>query len=152
MRTSITPGLSFLRRVTNDADEPANQRWTFSSIPLESSHFESPRMCNDLSASIQLTTDSQHVRLFATQYLAKLTRESPVAEEWQIRLILTQLYDTVPKVCECAVQVLEKICESTETLEIVVAMRPTLDHLGDMGAALFTRSVLLSSLRFISLR
>ena len=84
----------------------------------------------------------QHVRLFATQYLAKLTRESPIAEDWQIRLILTQLYDSVPKVCECAVQVLEKICESTETLETVVEMRPSLDHLGDMGAVLFTRSAL----------
>lgn len=84
--------------------------------------------------------------MFATQHLSKLTKESPQAQEWQIRLLLTQLYDPSAEVCECAVRVLETICENVETLQLVVAMKPSLDHLGDMGAVLFTRLVYHSSL------
>ncbi|KAI5479428.1 cytosolic regulator Pianissimo [Pseudohyphozyma bogoriensis] len=82
-----------------------------------------------------LTSSYKHVRVFATEFLAKLTREAPDAEEWQIRLLLTQLYDPSQEVCELAIAVLEGACQSLETLQIVVQMRPSLDHLGHMGAA-----------------
>lgn len=87
----------------------------------------------------------QHVRIFATQHLAKLCREAVDAQEWQIRLLLTQLYDPSPEVCELSVRVLEEACRSLETLELVVQMRPSLDHLGDVGTVLLTRLVLSAS-------
>lgn len=62
-----------------------------------------------------------------------------MSEEWQIRLLLTQLYDPAQEVCELAVHVLEEACQSLETLEILVEMRPSLDHLGDMGVELMIR-------------
>jgi rapamycin-insensitive companion of mTOR len=34
------------------------------------------------------------------------------------------------------VRILEEACSSPETLELVVEMRPSLDHLGDAGAPL----------------
>lgn len=37
------------------------------------------------------------------------------------------------------VKVLEVACENLETLELVVKMRPSLDHLGEIGAVLLTR-------------
>lgn len=86
---------------------------------------------------------SQSVRIFATQRLSQLITDSsdPAAPEWQIRLLLTQIYDIAPEVCELAVKVLEVACQSLETLEIVVQMRPSLDHLSDVGAVLLTKCV-----------
>ncbi|KAL8290440.1 hypothetical protein RQP46_002698 [Phenoliferia psychrophenolica] len=86
-----------------------------------------------------LTSSYEHVRVFATERLALLTREQPTAQEWQIRMLLTQLYDPSRDVCELAVRVLEEACVALETLEIVVQMRPSLDHLGDFGTVLLTR-------------
>jgi hypothetical protein len=40
-----------------------------------------------------------------------------------------------------AVHFLEEACESTEALELVVQMRPFLDHLGEMGHPLLLRCV-----------
>lgn len=88
---------------------------------------------------------TQHVRIFATQHLSHLLSLAAAssskggAQEWQIRLLLTQIYDPSPEVCELAVKVLERACQSLETLEIVVQMRPSLDHLGEMGTGLLTR-------------
>lgn len=37
--------------------------------------------------------------------------------------------------------ILEKVCQTEESLKVVVRMRPSLDHLGNMGAILLTRCV-----------
>ena len=58
---------------------------------------------------------------------------SPTANTWTLRLLLTQLYDPAMEVCELATQFLEEACESVDILQLVVAMQPTLDHLGDAG-------------------
>lgn len=71
-----------------------------------------------------------------------LTHEAATASvtpEWQIRLLLTQIYDPSSEVCDLAVRILETACLDLGTLQIVVQMRPTLDHLGDMGTGLLTR-------------
>lgn len=81
----------------------------------------------------------QYVRLCATRRLALLLLETPVTPDWQIRLLLTQLYDPSPEVTQLAVEMLERLCESNETLEAVVRMRPSLDHLGEVGGILLTR-------------
>jgi len=66
---------------------------------------------------------------------------SPTANTWTLRLLLTQLYDPAMEVCELATQFLEEACESVDILQLVVAMQPTLDHLGDVGHGLLLKCV-----------
>ena len=54
---------------------------------------------------------------------------------------MTQLYDPALEVCSLAVRFLEDACESKDILQLVVEMRPTLDHLGDMGHPLLLKYV-----------
>lgn len=69
---------------------------------------------------------------------------SPTANTWTLRLLLTQLYDPAMEVCELATQFLEEACESTDILQLVVEMQPTLDHLGDVGHGLLLKYVALT--------
>jgi hypothetical protein len=82
----------------------------------------------------------QHTRLYATQHLGKIIKELG-PETWALELLVTQLYDTSPQVSEVAAQNLEAVCENLDTLQVVVNMRPILDHLGDVGQALLMRQV-----------
>ena len=66
---------------------------------------------------------------------------SPTANTWTLRLLLTQLYDPAMEVYELATQFLEEACESVDILQLVVAMQPTLDHLGDVGHGLLLKCV-----------
>lgn len=76
--------------------------------------------------------------MFATEYLGNLL-QTYKAPYWVLELLITQLYDPAMDVCQVAVHFLEKACESLETLESVVNMRPTLEHLGEVGAPLLLR-------------
>ena len=70
-----------------------------------------------------------------------LIRGSANANAWTLRLLLTQLYDPAPEVCEMAVHFLEEACESKEILQLVVDMQPTMDHLGEIGHPLLLKYV-----------
>ncbi len=83
----------------------------------------------------------QHTRILATKHLGKLLPELG-APSWALQLLITQLYDSSMEVCDVAVGALERACESLETLEEVVKLRPTLEHLGEVGAPLLLRYVL----------
>ncbi|TFK28071.1 hypothetical protein FA15DRAFT_612999 [Coprinopsis marcescibilis] len=86
-----------------------------------------------------LTSSYKHVRLYATRHLGSLIRSSQTANAWTLRLLLTQLYDPSPEVCELAVHFLEEACESKEVLQMVVEMQPTMDHLGEIGHPLLLK-------------
>ncbi|KAH7098966.1 Rapamycin-insensitive companion of mTOR, N-term-domain-containing protein [Auriculariales sp. MPI-PUGE-AT-0066] len=86
-----------------------------------------------------LTSSYQHSRVFATRHLGVLIQNSTRASSWMLRLLLTQLYDPAPEVCELAVQYLRQACEDREVLQLVVEMQPTLDHLGDIGHPLLLK-------------
>ncbi|KAH7885334.1 Rapamycin-insensitive companion of mTOR, N-term-domain-containing protein [Phlebopus sp. FC_14] len=92
-----------------------------------------------LVLSKALTSSDVHIRLFATSHLGELIRKtlSPVA--WTLRLLLTQLYDPAPEVCEMAIQFLDEACDEMEVLQLVVEMQPTMDHLGDTGHPLLLK-------------
>lgn len=45
------------------------------------------------------------------------------------------------EVASLATKYLEDVCDDAETLELVVKMQPTLDHLGDIGHSLLLRCV-----------
>ena len=57
--------------------------------------------------------------------------------------MITQLYDTSMEVCDVAVMYLEEVCTDSASLEKVVQLRPTLEHLGEIGHPLFMRYVLM---------
>ncbi|EGU12160.1 hypothetical protein RTG_01774 [Rhodotorula toruloides ATCC 204091] len=98
-----------------------------------------------------LTSSYKNIRLFATDHLGTLldvvspvsnapcTSRRPAAEEWQVGLLVQQLYDSASEVVHQAVKVLEKACENDETLEMVVGMRPALDLLGEVGVPLLIK-------------
>ncbi|EDR13794.1 uncharacterized protein LACBIDRAFT_309182 [Laccaria bicolor S238N-H82] len=86
-----------------------------------------------------LTSSYKHIRLYATRHLGVLIRGSANANAWTLRLLLTQLYDPAPEVCEMAVHFLEEACESKEILQLVVDMQPTMDHLGEIGHPLLLK-------------
>ncbi|KAF8501078.1 Rapamycin-insensitive companion of mTOR, N-term-domain-containing protein, partial [Russula emetica] len=86
-----------------------------------------------------LTSSYKHIRLYATRHLGEMILHSPTANTWTLRLLLTQLYDPAMEVCELATQFLEEACESVDILQLVVAMQPTLDHLGDVGHGLLLK-------------
>lgn len=79
--------------------------------------------------------------MFATHHLGRLLHEAPNLTDWVLQLLVTQLYDPAMEVCEIAVMYLEEACSSSDNLEKVVQLRPTLEHLGDIGANLFLRCV-----------
>ncbi|KAF8631052.1 hypothetical protein AX15_002660 [Amanita polypyramis BW_CC] len=86
-----------------------------------------------------LTSSYKHIRLYATRHLGVLIRNSASANAWTLRLLLTQLYDPAPEVCEMAVHFLEEACEDKEVLQMVVEMQPTMDHLGEVGHPLLLK-------------
>lgn len=83
--------------------------------------------------------DLQRIQLHATQHLGELIRNSPAANSWTLRLLLTQLYDPSVEVRKLAVDYLEEACEAKDILEMVVEMRPVMDHLGEMGNSLLLK-------------
>lgn len=96
-----------------------------------------------------LTSSYRDVRLFATRHLAELIRQqtlpanakngSDSQSDWTLSLLLTQLYDPSVDVRQLATKVVEEACASSQILEKVVSMRPTLDHLGDLGHPLLLK-------------
>ncbi|KAF7365155.1 hypothetical protein MVEN_00387000 [Mycena venus] len=88
-----------------------------------------------------LTSNFPHIRLYATRHLGDLIRTSPTAHAWMLRLLLTQLYDPEPEVCELAVTYLRDACESKDILQLVVEMQPTMDHLGEIGHPLLLKFI-----------
>lgn len=88
-----------------------------------------------------LTSEDVHVRLFTTSHLGELIRNSLTPVSWSLRLLLTQLYDPSPEVCEMAIQFLEEACDAMEVLQLVVEMQPTMEHLGEIGHPLLLKSI-----------
>ncbi|GAQ06688.1 protein ste16 [Aspergillus lentulus] len=94
-----------------------------------------------------LTTGSKDIRIFATKLLRKyavgnvhLSAQGGLGRaDWVVKLLVTQLYDPDVSVCQIAVKILEEACNHRDYLEYVVKCRPSLDHLGEIGAPLLLR-------------
>ncbi|KAG9297891.1 hypothetical protein G9A89_000054, partial [Geosiphon pyriformis] len=87
-----------------------------------------------------MTSGYKQMRLYATKHLGTILRTSTKKfNDWGIRLLITQLYDPAMEVCEMAVRVLEETCKHKENLELLVKLRPSLDHLGEVGNPLLLR-------------
>lgn len=94
-----------------------------------------------------LTAGTKDIRIFATKLLRKYAVSNHLSSgatgfgnvAWVVRLLVTQLYDPDVAVCEIAVKILEEACNQRDYLEYVVKCRPSLDHLGEIGAPLLLR-------------
>ncbi|KIX02819.1 uncharacterized protein Z518_08762 [Rhinocladiella mackenziei CBS 650.93] len=95
-----------------------------------------------------LTSGVKDIRLFSTKLLRRYAvgrvqyssgLQGPSSSHWALRLVLTQLYDPDVEVCEVAIKILEEACNQRSHLEYVVKCRPSLDHLGEIGAPLLLR-------------
>ncbi|OAP60237.1 hypothetical protein AYL99_05239 [Fonsecaea erecta] len=95
-----------------------------------------------------LTSGVKDIRLFATKLLRRYAvgrvryssgLQDRSSSHWALRLVLTQLYDPDVEVGEVAVKILEEACNQRSHLEYVVKCRPSLDHLGEIGAPLLLR-------------
>lgn len=94
-----------------------------------------------------LTTGSKEIRIFATKLLRKYAVGNQLSSgssgignaDWVVKLLVTQLYDPDITVCQVAVKILEEACNQRDYLEYVVKCRPSLDHLGEIGAPLLLR-------------
>lgn len=92
-----------------------------------------------------LTGGTMDIRIHATNTLRKyairpLSSQDAVADsKWAIQLLVTQLYDPEIEVCSTAIKILEKACNRKTYLEYIVECRPSLDHLGEIGAPLLLR-------------
>ncbi|KAJ5485179.1 hypothetical protein N7539_005167 [Penicillium diatomitis] len=94
-----------------------------------------------------LTIGSKDIRIFATKLLRKyavgtvgVSPQLTISNaEWVVKLLVTQLYDPDVTVCQIAVKILEEACNQRDYLEFVVKCRPSLDHLGEIGAPLLLR-------------
>ncbi|KAK5458453.1 hypothetical protein LTS15_004535 [Exophiala xenobiotica] len=95
-----------------------------------------------------LTSGVKDIRIFATRLLRRYAvgrvqytsgMQDRSSSHWALRLVLTQLYDPDIEVCEIAVKILEEACNQRSHLEYVVKCRPSLDHLGEIGAPLLLR-------------
>ncbi|KAI1907621.1 hypothetical protein LOZ61_006039 [Ophidiomyces ophidiicola] len=89
-----------------------------------------------------LTVGTKEIRIFSTKVLRKYVVggvELTPAVESIIRLLVGQLYDPDVAVCQLAMKVLEEACNQRDLLEYVVRCRPSLDHLGEIGASLLLR-------------
>ncbi|KAE8226380.1 hypothetical protein CF319_g1021 [Tilletia indica] len=86
-----------------------------------------------------LTSTYRNMRIFATRTLTGLIAKAVEPSQWLIALLLTQLYDTAAEVRELAVRAVMQACTSPAVLELVVSMRPTLEHLGEDSHPLLLR-------------
>lgn len=94
-----------------------------------------------------LTAGSKDIRIFSTKLLRKYVVGNQLASggtgignaDWVVKLLVTQLYDPDVVVCQVAVKILEEACNQRDYLEYVVKCRPSLDHLGEIGAPLLLR-------------
>jgi len=87
-----------------------------------------------------MTSGSRAIRLFSTKYMRQLLQERVQdISKWGMKYLVIQLYDIDLEVCRTAVRTLEEACNYSENLESVVALRPSLQHLGNIGNSLLLK-------------
>ncbi|KAK5821402.1 Rapamycin-insensitive companion of mTOR, N-term-domain-containing protein [Linnemannia elongata] len=87
-----------------------------------------------------MTSGYKHIRLFATQHLGTvLKNERGESSDWGIRLLYTQLCDPSSDVSHMAVRALDDACSHHKNLDLLIRLRPNLDHLGEAGSPLLLR-------------
>lgn len=79
----------------------------------------------------------KRTRMFATELLwEKMNSTSKDAQLWAVEILVGQLYDPDLSVAQTAVLSLQKFCRDDANLDRIIELRPTLAHLGNIGASL----------------
>ncbi|KAF8934324.1 hypothetical protein BGZ58_005786 [Dissophora ornata] len=87
-----------------------------------------------------MTSGYKHIRLYATQHLGTVIKsDRNEFNDWGIRLLCTQLCDPSQDVCHMAVRALDDACTQRKNLDLLIRLRPNLDHLGEAGNPLLLR-------------
>lgn len=90
-----------------------------------------------------MTSSTKEIRIYATNVIGKYAIDSKVNlstdMKWAIKALVEQLYDPEVEVSATAIKTLEKACNTRNYLEMIVACKPGLDHLGEIGAPLLLR-------------
>ncbi|KAG0307192.1 hypothetical protein BGZ98_000828 [Dissophora globulifera] len=87
-----------------------------------------------------MTSGYKHIRLYATEELGKVIKnDKNEFNDWAIRLLCTQLCDPSLEVCHMAVRALDDACSHRKNLDLLIRLRPNLDHLGEAGNPLLLR-------------
>ncbi|KAF9959695.1 hypothetical protein BGZ70_008784 [Mortierella alpina] len=87
-----------------------------------------------------MTSGYKHIRLFATQHLGTVIKnDANEFNDWGIRLLCTQLCDPSLDVCQMAVRALDDACSHRKNLDLLIRLRPNLDHLGEADNPLLLR-------------
>ncbi|KAG0211914.1 hypothetical protein BGX28_007196 [Mortierella sp. GBA30] len=87
-----------------------------------------------------MTSGYKHIRLFATQHLGTVIKnDANEFNDWGIRLLCTQLCDPSLDVCQMAVRALDDACAHRKNLDLLIRLRPNLDHLGEADNPLLLR-------------
>ncbi|KAG0222326.1 hypothetical protein BGX31_009204 [Mortierella sp. GBA43] len=90
--------------------------------------------------SKSMTSGYKHIRLYATQHLGTVIKnDKNEFNDWAIRLLCTQLCDTSQDVCHMAIRALDDACTQRKNLDLLIRLRPNLDHLGEAGNPLLLR-------------
>ncbi|KAK3821257.1 MAG: Rapamycin-insensitive companion of mTOR, N-term-domain-containing protein [Benniella sp.] len=90
--------------------------------------------------SKSMTSGYKHIRLYATQHLGTVIKnDKNEFNDWGIRLLCTQLCDTSQDVCHMAIRALDDACIQRKNLDLLIRLRPNLDHLGEAGNPLLLR-------------
>ncbi|KAF6757410.1 Rapamycin-insensitive companion of mTOR, N-term-domain-containing protein [Ephemerocybe angulata] len=80
-----------------------------------------------------------HIRLYATKHLGTLIRNLSTANAWTLGLLLTQLYDPAPEVCELAVHFWKKLASRRRFSSWWWRCNRQVDHLGEIGHPLLLK-------------
>ncbi|GMM37596.1 TORC2 complex subunit [Saccharomycopsis crataegensis] len=88
-----------------------------------------------------LTSCDSSIRMFSTKHLAVILTHATTAScsKWAVGLLINQLYDPGMEICNIAVQILDAHCLDPRNIGGVVKYKPSLDHLGNIGAPLLLR-------------
>lgn len=79
----------------------------------------------------------KRTRRFATELIwEKMNSTSKDSQLWAVDILVGQLYDPEMSVAQAAVFALQKFCRDDTNLDRIIALRPTLAHLGNVGAVL----------------
>lgn len=83
---------------------------------------------------------NKEVRLLALHQLRILLHHRLSSfKDWGMRMLVDQLYDLEPEICQLAVETLDEACDNPECLDMLLKLRPVLDHLGEIAKPIFLR-------------
>ena len=88
-------------------------------------------------------SNQKDTRILAINQLRVLAyAKSAAFRDWGIRMLVDALYDIDAEICSMAVEALDEACIDPDNLDMLIKLRPVLDHLGELAKPIFLRYTL----------